>query len=236
VSEKLLLKELETAFNEFDDEKTRRFLDIAFQSIDQFSPNAKKEIYKYAAFWEFQQGNQTKAGNYFWQLVDIDPTYELDPITTSPKLLTLFRKTKIDYFQDVDQRSKNLTLYPPGSSFSWQALFPGWEQFNRGYKTRGTLLTLLGVGSLSGLVYSIVKADQTEQSYLDAADPAQAADLYQNWNTHYKNQYYFGYAVALIWAVSQVDLLLWSTPKVKLAPSASHQNQSLSLQVSWQLN
>lgn len=215
-----IVKQLARAYNQFDYGKSAELLNTAFNSIDQLSTKNRVQVYKYAAFIAFQNSNTTLAINHFWNLLEIDPNYVLDPVTTSPKLLTLFQKTKIEFLQDLNRRLELIQGKKSEGNVTWRALvFPGWEQWHRGYRTRGILLSSAGLASIGGLIYSAIMTKQKKNKYLNAEQPDVVAKLYDEYNTHYQRQYYFGYTFVALWAISQIDLAFWSHPKISLKVS-----------------
>jgi len=215
-----LVQQLAAAYNSFDMSKSAELLNIAMNSLDAFEAADRVEIYKYAGFIAFQNGNSTLAANHFWNLLSIDPTYMLDPVTTSPKVLTLFQKTKIEFLEDMNKRLKTLQLQTTRST-PWRAVFPGWEQWRRGYQGKGIVLGGAGLAALGGTVYSILKTRQRKDAYLSETDPQRIKPLYAKYNSFYKKQYAFAYAFAAVWALSQIDLTLWSHPHISFKTSAS---------------
>ncbi len=216
-----LVAQLKQAYNHFDYQKCATLLNLAFPSIDTFSPQNRIEIYKYAAFLAFRQGNSTLAENHFWQILEIDPSYTLDPVQTPPKLLTLFQKTKIEFLQELNRQLRELQQEPVHRSTAWRGLvFPGWEQWHRGYRTRGAILGGAALASLVGLGYAIVQTQQKKQDYQDASDSESADRLYDEYNRFYRQQFYFSYAFVATWILSQIDLTLWSTPQIQVRVGA----------------
>lgn len=217
-----VVNQLAEAYNEFDYDRCAELLNLAFNSLDQLPLNDRAEIYKYAAFIAIHNGNNTLAGNHFWNLLSINPNYSLDPVTTAPKLLTLFQKTKIEFLEDLNQRLKNVQGADNEREIPWRSfIFPGWEQWYRGYTTRGTILVTSGIASLGGLVYSAIMAKQKRKDYLAAIDAGKITSQYHEYNTYYQNQYYFAYAFVTIWIISQVDLTLWSHTNLSFSISNS---------------
>ena len=216
-----VLSELSKAYNSFDLEKSIKLLNHALTAMDHFPPEKQIEIYKYAAFITFQNGNSALASGYFWNLLSINPTYSLDPVTTSPKLLTLFQKAKIDYLEDMNQRLKALQVEKEPPPLPWRTLVPGWEQLHRGYRKKGVFLAGAGITTLGGTIYSFYMTRQKKDAYLLATDPQEIKSLYDRYNSFYKKQFYFAYTFAAVWALSQIDLTLWSTPYISIEPSAS---------------
>jgi len=215
-----LVQQLASAYNSFDMTKSEELLNIAMNSLDTFKAADQVEIYKYAAFIAFQNGNSTLAANHFWNLLSIDPTFTLDPVTTSPKVLTLFQKTKMKVLQDMNKRLKTLQLQNT-RSIPWQAVFPGWEQWRRGYRGKGTALAGVGLVALGGTIYSILETRKRKNAYLAETDPNEIKVLYNEYNSIYKKQYTFAYALGAVWALSQIDLTLWSNPHISFKTSAS---------------
>lgn len=203
-----LVQQLEQAYNQFDYEKCQQLLNTAFDAFNRLAINERAGILKYAAFIAVQNGNTTLATDHFWNLLNIDPIYSLDPVTTPPKALTLFQKVKIEYLQNLNQNLQGMSEKPNGQAFPWRALaFPGWEQLHRGEQTRGWLIAAAGVVSLGGFVYSAVMSGQKRDEYLAASGAAEISGLYRDYNAHYQRQYYFGYAFAAVWLFSQLDLI-----------------------------
>ena len=165
-----LVQQLAAAYNSFDMAKSAELLNIAMNSLDAFDAADQVEIYKYAGFIAFQNGNSTLAANHFWNLLSIDPTYMLDPVTTSPKVLTLFQKTKIEFLEDMNKRLKTLQLQNT-RSIPWRAVFPGWEQWHRRYRGKGTALASAGLTALGGTIYSILETRKRKDVYLAETDP-----------------------------------------------------------------
>jgi hypothetical protein len=212
-----IIEQLDQAYNQFDHQRSAELLNAAFNSLDQFSVSDRVEVYKYAAFIAFQNSNNTLTSNHFWSLLELDPNYVLDPVTTSPKLLTLFQKTKIEFLEDMNRRLEVIEGEKNETDFAWRAfIFPGWEQWHRGYQTKGSILVSAGLISVGGLVYSSVMASQKRNDYLDSQDPEEIAIIYDEYNTHYQRQFYFAYAFIALWSISQLDLALWSQPRLSL--------------------
>ncbi|MEJ2636562.1 MAG: hypothetical protein P8184_14870 [Calditrichia bacterium] len=217
-----LVRQLIDAYNRFDYQKSSELLSIAFQHMDKFPPADQKDIYQYAAFIAFQNGNSTLAENHFWHLLEIDPTYTPDPVTTAPKLLTLFQKTKIEFLEDMNQRLQKIRVPEQKRDIPWRGiLLPGWEQWHRGYRSRAAVFIGAAAISAGGFVYSAIQAHNKKSSYEEAATPGAAASFYDDYNQYYRQQYYFGYAFAAVWALSQIDLSVWSHPDATLRLQAA---------------
>jgi len=229
-----LVQNIISSYNNFNYIETDHFLDIALNEIEKFSPPDQIQIYQYAAFRKFQQGEPFQARELFWKLLDIDPTHSLDPVTTSPKILALFQKTKIEYLGNMEERLQKIQkdfMYEP---LPWRSLvFPGWEQLHRGYGLKGTLWVVAGSGCLIGLVQSIIRTEQKNDEYRNATVPDVVSQKYDEYNRLYRSRYYWTYGFFAVWLASHVDAMFLSPFKspAQLSLSIKNQYPSLSLTI-----
>ena len=233
-SSQSLLQNIVSSYNNFDYAETDRLLTIALNEIDKFSAPERIQIYQYAAFRKFQQGESFPAREYFWKLLDIDPTFSLDPITTSPKILALFHKTKIEYLDNMENRLQTMQRDFMDKPMPWRSLvFPGWEQLHRGYSLKGTLWVAAGGGCLIGLVQSIIRTEQKNDEYRNAMVPDVISQKYDEYNRLYQSQYYWAYSFIAIWLASHIDAMFFSSIKspaqLSLAMDAHYPRISLTI-------
>lgn len=212
-----IVARLQEAWNQFDSARSAELLNLALNAIEHYPANEQIEIYKFAAFNAFQNGNTPLARTYLLEMLDIDPTTNLDPVTTPPKILTLFQKTKVDYLEEMESRLAALQQKQAATPPSLTFLAPGWEQWRRGYKTKGALLASTSAIALGGLIFSYFDAAAKKDDYAAATDPQKLPALYDSYNGAYKRQFYFAYVLAGLWAASQIDLYLWSPVKLNAA-------------------
>ena len=218
-----LVERIEASYNDLNYEETDRLLAIAEGAAGNFVPQERLLIWKYAAFRAVQQQQTEAAQDYFWKLLEIDPSFSLDPVTTSPKIIALFQKTKVAYLEALQERLttlENSVLTTPSSAINtpppapWRAyLFPGWEQLHRGYKVKGIAWAVLGAGTLGGTVQALLRAREREQAYDAARNPQTAAARYQDYRRAYKAQFYWAYALAAVWLGSNLDAAFLSPRK-----------------------
>lgn len=214
--DKTLVEKIISAYEAFNYEETDRFLEVALNEVETFSPPDQIQLYKYAAFRNFQQGESSQTEEYFWKILEIDPTFSLDPLTTSPKILALFQKTKIDFLKDLQQRLAQMeqSVAYNQNPVPWRSLvFPGWEQWRRGYRMKGALWTAAGAGCLAGIVQAVIRTGQKKQEYEDAVGVDEIRAKYDEYNRLYQSQFYWSYAFILVWLSSHVDALFFSPLK-----------------------
>lgn len=214
-----LVNEIIKAYNEFDYQKSSNLLETALRNIDNFSENEKILIYQYAAFLAFQNNKNNQTAQYFWQILEINPGFSLDTITTPPKILTIFQKTKIEFLEELNQRSIQFQVNNSKRPFPWRSFFPGWEHWHRGYHLKGAMWGTLATFSLSGVLISVIQTQQREKEYSQAKDQNKIETLYDAYRSAYHRQYYFGYAFCAILALSQIDLAIFTYQKKVLHPS-----------------
>jgi len=235
-NDKTLVEKIIFAYGAFNYEETDRFLEVALNEIETFSPQDRIQIFKYAAFRKFQQGESSQAEEFFWKMLEIDPTFSLDPLTTSPKILALFQKTKIEFLNDLQQRLTQMeqSVAYNDNPVPWRSLvFPGWEQWHRGYRVKGALWAVAGAGCLAGIVQAVIRTGQKKQEYEDAVGADEIYAKYGEYNRLYQSQFYWSYAFIAVWLSSHLDALFFSplkpTNKVSLSIPSSYPGLAFTL-------
>jgi tetratricopeptide (TPR) repeat protein len=217
-----LAEKIVSAYERFDYEEADRLLKIAVKESDSFSPQDRIIIYQYAAFRQYQKDQPFKAEEYFWRILELDPTFSLDPITTPPKILTLFQKTKVDFLESLQQRLQQLEQSVSYHPVPWRSLiFPGLAQWHRGYRLKGALWMAAGTGCLAGLAQAVIRTQDKKREYEAAASPEEIAVLYNEYNRVYQSQFYWAYAYMAVWLSSHIDALFFSPVKSSYPVSLS---------------
>lgn len=206
--------QIEQAYNNFDFETVDRLLAVAMQSIGNLPANQQTMVLKYAAFRAFQQNQTAIAEDHFRRLLLQNPGYSLDPVSTSPKLLSLFQQVKIAYYEELEQRFNELEsgIFPVARP--WRSLvFPGWEQWHRGHRVKGALWAGVGVLTLAGTAQSIVRSRGLRDDYLNETDPQQIPQRFQEYRDVYQSQFYWSYALLACWLSAHVDALFFTNDR-----------------------
>ena len=235
-STQLLVERIVIAYENFDYEQTDKLLSVALQNISNFSTAEQVKVFQYMAFRQFQKNLPQQAESYFRQILEIDPGFAPDPVTTSPKILLLFQKVKIDYLEGLQLRLGDLESSLFKEERAWRSLvFPGWEQFHRGYKKKGTMWATLATASLVGLGQAIVETRSRRDDYRSERDPALIPQKFDAYNRMFKTQFYWGYSVAAVWLSSHLDALIFSPTRrqsqVAIQPYLAAPGISLSIQL-----
>ena len=166
------------------------------------------EIHKYISFSLIAQGKYGLAKEQITKLLNLDPAYSLDPVLTSPKILTIFNGVKQDFLTSKRPAQKTkLNPIEEGPSVSYRTiLFPGWEQFNRGRNTAGAVFLGLGIATLgSGITFEFLRSS-ARQDYLKEKNPLGINDKYRIYNKYYNAETVSFVAFALIYIASELDV------------------------------
>jgi|GEM_PF-2793384 len=213
-----LADQLKTAYDNFSYEALDSLLSDALVQPQQYNNTTQVAIYRYGAIRRVQEGDSEVARSYFRQMLDLDPTIELDPVTTSPKVLLVFQQAKLDYTAGIQER---LNAIEKAMAFEkenrpWRSLiFPGWEQYRRGYKLKGVTWAVLGTAAIAGTVQSVLTTRSRFDTYIDETDRSLLEERYNSYNDAYKSQFYWGYALASVWLASHIDAIFFSQVKVE---------------------
>ncbi len=168
------------------------------------------ELERWIAFSLIAQGKIPSARDRFIAILRIDEGFMLDPILTSPKILSVFNDAKAKYSaarKAVVPDSTMLSNVTVRQSVTFRTmLFPGWEQLHHGRTTAGYLFLGAGAAALtSGLVCEFLRADARTQ-YLNARTPSDISSRYDTYNTYRKGEIYSFIAFGLIYFTSQTDV------------------------------
>ncbi len=197
------------------------------------------QLEKYLGFALVAQGKNESAEEHFINALRLDSSLTLDPVLTSPKILSVFEAAKAQYQAELSAgqskthgRPKGLSTVSRGPSFR-SVLFPGWEQLYRGKRTKGYIL--LGVGAaaaVTAIVSDFLRRD-ARTNYLNASTPALAESRYHTYDLYYKTEVYSISAFVLIYAYSELDAFLDLPPNLDAAYSPSTRSLSLGLHLNF---
>lgn len=227
-----LVDKIIAAYDKFDYTETDRLLDITLREIEKLTLQDQIEVHKYAGFRQFQKDDPLQAREHFWKLLEIDPTYTLDPVATPPKIIALFQNTKAEYLDELQHRLEQLDRDFSRNPIPWRSLvFPGWEQWHRGYRWKGALWFTAGAGCLAGFIQAVIRTSQKKRDYEAATVAPVISARYNEYNTLYQSQFYWAYGFAALWLGSHIDGLFFSPlkPQNRLSLSLSPEYPGLAL-------
>jgi hypothetical protein len=187
---------------------------------------------QHLAFALVAQEQHDGAVEHFTTILLLTPSFDLDPVLTSPKILTVFNEAKLKYLS----RQKRAVAEPrpaasaPASGPAWRTLvFPGWEQLHQGRSTAGISFAAAGTATLTAIVYCDIQRRDKHNSYLAANTSSLAASRYDDYNGYYKTEMYSVFAFVAVYLTSQIDVIL--SPQDQFGVALQSETTSLSFQV-----
>jgi hypothetical protein len=187
---------------------------------------------QYLAFSLVAQAKNAVAAEHFIEVLKIDSTFALDPVLTSPKILTVFADARRQFaaMMGADPDAAGIARHPTDHRVTFRAVvFPGWEQVYQGKPTKGYTLVGAGILALGLTMYFDQERRNARDAYLEANTPDLAASKYARYNNFYKAEYYSIGAFVVLYVYSQLDAFLDLPPHID--PTLSRRNSSLQLTV-----
>ena len=186
--------------------------------------SAKVLIEKWIAFSLIAQGKTSSARERFNSLLLIDPDFDLDPVLTSPKILSVFNDAKVKYLSWKKSQPDTLRTDAVGGAYavSYRAVaFPGWEQLHQGRTTSGAIFLGAGIATLGGgIVFEIFRANAREE-YLKATISSEIKSKYDSYNFYRSAEIYSFISFGIIYVASELDVFS-NTDSSPLSVHSSH--------------
>lgn len=183
------------------------------------NPDTLVQLYSYMGLSYYALDEMGPSYNKFYQLLKINPQYQLDPAVTPPKILRFFDEIKASMNQ---MHSNNVSAIPDTvfiptgpdkTSIIYSFILPGSGHIREGYQTKGWILTTAALVTLGSSVYYIIETNKREKDYLNAVDKDIIEQEYQKYNDAYRLRNLSLGLFAGVWLYSQIDLLLISPEK-----------------------
>jgi hypothetical protein len=142
-----------------------------------------------------------------------NPRYELDPVTTSPKIIEVFRQAREDYMLRVTmQPFYGKVQSDVRLAASWRSLvLPGWGQYYKKQDTKGSAIMAAQALSLAALIYMQIETNRRHDDYLSKktyGDP-NIEDAYNEYRYAYQVRNVVGYVTLGIYLSNYIDALYY---------------------------
>jgi hypothetical protein len=177
---------------------------------------------QYLAFSLVAQAKNAGAADHFLTILRIDSLFTLDPILTSPKILSVFDEARRQFInmkiQEHSPRPLETRLADRRVTFR-TVVFPGWEQIYQGRTVKGYTLLGAGVLALGGTIYLDRERRSAQEEYLAATTPELASSRYSRYNKYHKAEYYSLAAFVALYVYSQLDAYFDLPPHLEPAVS-----------------
>lgn len=182
------------------------------------------EIHKYRALSYFIIGKNDSARINFYSILSMEKNYNLDPVKTSPKILSFFETIKNNFTNDVEQKKvipynsyvfvEDIRPYAALRS----TFLPGWGQHYKEQNTKGYILNgAFAITSIAVIVtYSMEK--NIKDDYISETNSSKIKSLYADYNNMSKTRRIFQYTTIAVWAFSIFDALYADyTPSIMIS-------------------
>lgn len=198
------------------------------------SDSIKAQAEKYVAFSLVAQGKNDEATEHFISAMKYDSAFSLDPVLTSPKIMSVYRDAREQFrlrqLERPPKKEESLHEIQNGPSFR-ALLFPGWEQIHQGKNVKGYALLGAGAVSLASTLYFDQVRKDKRSTYLAASTPAEASARYTDYNSAYKDENYSVALFGIVYLYSMLDAFVSLPPRFNF--SVSPLSSSLSFTYSW---
>jgi len=175
------------------------------------------------AFSLVAQEKPALAKEHFLAILRRDPSHELDPILTSPKILAVFNDARATYLaarsQEMDSSLVSKSRTPAGITFR-TVVFPGWEQWYHGRTPLGPILVGAGVATLGAGIALAFMRKSAHRDYLAATVPEDIEAKYDTYNKYSKAESVCFIAFAAVYVLSEIEVFMHDSA-VTISPVSS---------------
>jgi tetratricopeptide (TPR) repeat protein len=204
-------------------------IDLSHQLLrtpQKFTKDDLLLIHQFTAYAFFNLGKPDSARKHFVTILAMDPNYQLDSVTTSPKIVRYFNdlkrtlkdrtvETKIAYIRYIFVEDRR-----PGAAWR-SALLPGWGQWYKGQKKKA-----LWTGTAFGLsatftVAAALLEKHYHQKYRDSKLPSAISKNYDTYNFWYKTRKVSLALLSTVWLTSFADALWAPYATISSRPTIS---------------
>ena len=163
----------------------------------------EEKIRTYRAFSFVAMGDTSSAKKEFKQILKISPSYDLNPAFVSPKIIEVFRISKLEFIREKETVNKNLppplwkSILLPGTYQDWKKL----EKKSRFFKT-----TSIMTGST--LLLTMISTEILHRVYLSKKNQDEIDKWYGYYNLSYKVRNTTLLTYGIVFTLNLLDVLL----------------------------
>jgi hypothetical protein len=188
---------------------------------DLLSDSLRIAAEQWVAFSLVAQGKTAMAKEHFLVILRLEPSHELDPVLTSPKILAVFNDARATYLATRVQASDSslTTESRPAEGITFRTIvFPGWEQWYHGRTPVGPILVGAGVATLGSAITMAFLRKSAHEDYLAATNPDEIQSKYDTYNGYAKVEGYCFAAFAVVYLLSEIDVFTHASA-ISIAPA-----------------
>lgn len=239
------LENLRTQFESFEYENVIRTANDLLASAE-ISDSQKVEIYEILAVSYYSINNENAARDSFAEILKLRSNYTPSPLKMSPVIIPLFEDVKkkfnianrIDELRPGNVNQKPVIKYIDNSANIFKNLvLPGWGHLGVGNTAKSIIYSSLSIINIGLIVYYSNDTNKKQDAYLNESNRLLIEAKYNEYNNAFKtrNLYFISYAV--IWAVSQLDLIFFSDNQIIEQPiSLGLDKESVRFSLSFPIN
>ncbi len=224
--------------------------DSALAVYFRFKPRHLAEIHALRALIYDLNGAEVEAANHLALAAGLDPALELDPLFFSPKMQNMFNELKSrspingilpDTAGADSPQIRYLPLPDPRVAAAWRSLLlPGWGQFYKGQKRRGTLISSVTAMLAASTLATHLLRQRAEQQYLEARTLQDIRARYDTFNRYHRWRNNLAVATGVTWLASFLDALFYPPPSaprlgsIRPAVEITPDRLAIGMRLSWQ--
>ena len=148
----------------------------------------------------------------FRRIIAINPAFEMDPVLTSPKIITVFGQAKREYVEQVLSQPEAFRLPEADAklSASWRsAILPGWGQVYKQQKVKATVFGVLQAVTLAAFVAMAIETDARKDDYssVNVYGSPLISERFNDYQSAYRTRNILGYLTLGVYLVNYYDAL-----------------------------
>ena len=222
-SDKLFIK-LNNAYQTSNYQQAVELSDVVLKQ--SLKKNELIEVYEIRAVCFYSLGKKDSAKVSFIEILKVDNKYSPNKLFISPKIISFFNSIKLDYERIVSDKKIRISKSKINSSIAkknrdkivttiaFSILLPGTGQLRTGATAKGILLTGTSVALLGSSIYFSINTKNLETDYQNESDKKLIQEKYDAYNKSYKIRNILFISYGVVWAFSQLDLLLFNQEKL----------------------
>ncbi|MBX2819539.1 MAG: hypothetical protein KTR29_07655 [Rhodothermaceae bacterium] len=213
-----VLEDIRSAYDGLDYAIAETRINEALRDYERFLPQELSEIHVLYALVLFAQSKPSDAEAQLGLAVQLNPSLELDPLDTPPRLYAAFVEIKEGYSDNSSQVNtpqdvRYLLVYDPRANAALRSMVvPGWGQLYKGEKRKGIVLASLWGLTASGSLIAHVSRNQAQDHYRASETQAQTQSRFRAFSTWHKVRNNMMLAAAGIWVYSYIDAIVVGGP------------------------
>lgn len=218
----LIAKKLEL----FEFREVITLVDTAIITGKNFTIAEKVELFKMKAIAHYSLWELQKADSAFRELLKLDPMYQLDPIKTSPKIISFYNDVKTQFMSEYSRTTpvapdtakkdtlQNIPIVKKiivdrSENIYKSLVLPGWGQLAERKNTKGYIFVSAGLFTLTSFLYYSIDTNEKETMYLNEVNRNLIESRYRDYNNSYKLKNISLIGFLAVWITAQIDMFLF---------------------------